>query len=147
MYVDDILKMPAGQDMDDQVAAEVFGKSIRLAKTYIQNSIKPRHARSYGKRLIIEHTDERGVSIPRYSTDISAAWLVFEQITKNKPAQNDPEPTIIQIWRGINEWHIAEIWLHHDGDIQIWTVSAETAPLAICRAALMSITVMRENVL
>lgn len=127
----------AGQELDNKIA-QIMGIDVRMCKSYIQNEIKPRHARSYGKRLIIEYTDKFGVPIPKFSTSILAAWSVFEFIYDKHATVDDPEPTIFQIWRGIGRWHVAKIWLHHDGDIQLWSADGETAALAICRAALLA---------
>lgn len=70
------------------------------------------------------------------STDIADAWIVF---SKMRPEDHD-EPDYWSIANMGEEWVAISIWAHHDGDIPNFDIRAPTAPLAICRAALYSLT-------
>jgi hypothetical protein len=67
-------------------------------------------------------------AIPHYSTDIAAAWMVFEWIRDLL----GPEVTVV-----VGYSHETEQYFCQDNDAQLGVdAGAETAPLAICRAAL-----------
>jgi len=64
------------------------------------------------------------VIYPNYSTDITAAWKVVEKLDAFE----------IEIIRNTDKTWDCLVWT----DIENWVVDCETAPLAICRAALLS---------
>jgi hypothetical protein len=75
--------------------------------------------------------------VPEYSTDISAAWEVVEKVSSRN------QDTIVVITRnsldgkrmGGEDAYFCTIEDVSDG-IEEWETSADSAPLAICRAAL-----------
>ena len=88
-----------------------------------------------------DYTDEQ-IRIPNYSTDIAAAWLVVEKMSELgwyfNIATTDPYDVTFSVdvrderhgtW---DEDGQEDGWITHD-------VRANTAPLAICRAALKAV--------
>ena len=72
-----------------------------------------------------------GEPIPEYSTDIAAAWLVVETL------QSGPHYKFVHIAVYDGQW---SCWTEHvAGDPPIGLCSADTAPLAICLAALKAV--------
>jgi hypothetical protein len=100
MTRDEIMNMPAGREMDTLVAKHVIPGGIYTT----------------------------GLPVPKFSTDISAAWQVF----KNKKVVDwfhDIEPQdseIIQIIGAAEDSYSGA------------TIITDKAPLAICRAALLA---------
>ena len=116
MNREEILNMPAGREMDALVAEKVMG-FIKLQFPGLPKYQKP--------------TKDGVVPlyyVPNFSTDISAAWEVVEQVTKKSKF------TVIEI-RGGNELYQVAFWYplkdswHAEGLL----------PLAICRAALLTV--------
>lgn len=102
-------KMPAGRDMDVLVAGRVFDYSL-TGDGYI--------------KLFDAETKNPSVwvrQIPHYSTDIAAAWQVAMKFTGFSIGHRN----------GTFEGYV-------DGSPES-LVYAETAPLAICRAALKAV--------
>ena len=71
--------------------------------------------------------------VPIFSTDISAAWQVVEKLAKQWP-----DLSIGSGWNkeGDGKWSVG--W-GFDGHGWEWTEPCETAPLAICRAAIKAV--------
>lgn len=112
----EILTMPAGREMDALMAEKVFQYTLDYEFEEITQAPNVKELRSIH--------DEWGL-LPNYNTDIADAWIVF-----------------IRLGQG---WEIRQ----HDKsfvcvDAKNWNggtlVEAETAPLAICRAALLDIS-------
>lgn len=119
MTKDEIMNMCAGPKMDKLVAEKVTGWNF------------PNKVDSLGRRVI------RYKDLPRYSTDIAAAWKVIATFNRS-------------------EWDI-EIGSDTEDDGKFWGVSLikwseepigpiaygggehESLPLAICRAALLAV--------
>ena len=118
MTRDEILNMEAGREMDTLVAEKVMGFPVKIGDI----TGEPYHA-------------QFGYSMPNYSTNIAAAWMVVEKLQNQYPAFNlvwvklqilKPEIALRRAWRA---------------NFQGSTLSdafADTAPLAICRAALLA---------
>jgi hypothetical protein len=107
-------ELKPGRELDALVAEKVMGLLV----------IEP-------LRLYYRHptvTDE----IPEYSTEIAAAWEVVEKIKTQVKAETDSRDfTIMYV---DNKWLVG--WaLEYDGGMDK-LVSADTAPHAICLAAL-----------
>lgn len=103
---------------DAEVAEKVMGYDPEcfLCKESID---KEGHCSNCGVRLI-----------NHYSTDIAAAWGVVEKL--KKPSN------WIQLWNTIDEGWFCQI-LHRDNS-QIASVGGyDTAPMAICKAALKAV--------
>lgn len=133
MNIDD---MPAGREMDVLVAERVFGFAVD------HEFDMPR------VKQLRDKYDEFGV-LPNYSTDIGAAWEVVDKIAEI--IRSDvylgalSYPSIEQ--GGIGHWCVTwgladaddEEWIEHPSDFPA-TAGANSASLAICRAALKAIT-------
>jgi hypothetical protein len=128
MTRDEILNMPAGREMDVLVLVSVMGieYSEKDGENYREWS------NCYTERACFVFRD-----IPHYSADISAAWEVVEKLRDT----SDDEPDYWTITDLGNAWRVTSNWAHHDGDIENFSIEAETAPLAICRAALLAVMV------
>lgn len=106
MTREEILILPAGPELDKLVAATV------MSPTWEGGNPIPNH-------------DGRWSWSPPYSTDIAAAWLVFERF-KDRGWDIG--------WHGMSG-HPG--WLVSNDDCD-WLGYGDTAPLAICRAALLT---------
>jgi hypothetical protein len=124
MNRDEIMKLEAGRELDTLVAEKVMGLTA-----------DKEHCPYCGAEMWIGALRSRCSSCSEwrygwyknYSDDISAAWEVVEKIREY----------IECIWpndRGL--WSLLSYERLEEG---LTTVSAETAPLAICRAALLAV--------
>jgi hypothetical protein len=121
-----ILNMPAGSEMDALVAKEVMGQSVDFEEDASAGGEPDR------VWFIVTGGDRQSRSaIPRYSTDIEAAWKVAKKI------QSRDEALSLQ-HRGTTGGNIGTAiwtaWFGKAADLA-W---ANTPSLAICRAALLS---------
>lgn len=123
------------RELDAEVAEKVFGRRrYRYGKGSRSHLVSPE--KTAGNRLYelvigeLPLADEQIEPIPRYSTDIAAAWLVVEKLMPRighiYPAF-DVEPSRFMHWVAVLEH---PIWENRRG------FTEATAPLAICRAAL-----------
>ena len=118
-------EMPAGREMDALVAEKVMGWRM------MRGHWVPPEAAPETNILACP------TSTYRYSTDIAAAWEVVEKV-------NLLEPYGDTLWKDQRGW----VFGVHDVDgagyaYEDVTVIADTAPLAICRAALKAVTPLR----
>lgn len=122
--------MPAGRELDALVAEKVMGWTACDA-----NEAYPRWMHGDPGDEFAEAGRGRGcaplttawrVPYSRYSTDIAAAWEVVEKVRGDR-----------------------DVWLQWDSETSIWGCQffsgghecfADTAPLAICRAALKAVS-------
>ena len=128
MTRDEILNMPAGREMDALIAERVMGHEVNKNVTVWRT----------GGKTWIEPYGEGFTTLAYYSTDIAAAWQIVELMTKNGYA-----PNLVNDDNG--NWYLA-----FDGTQDLGTVTfvtaftdipelwCESAPLAICRAALLA---------
>lgn len=134
MTRDEILNMPAGREIDALIEENIF-KSVSCNNWAIQRYYPEEWIRINSS---CEHERCHPLGfVPRYSTDISAAWEVVEKFVE--------QDCKCHIYRYGN-------WNKKDGK-RCWQVflgdnkynlfpyaEADTAPLAICRAALLAIS-------
>jgi hypothetical protein len=75
---------------------------------------------------------------PEYSTDIAAAWEVVEKISEQKNAQ---VYICTNFSSEFGDTFYVEIYKNWDGEQEqiLTSATAETAPLAICRGALLAV--------
>ena len=123
--------MEAGRELDALVAKKVFGWAIRRESWYDQEGLETTVLYdSHDNQLGYAHGfDEMPEELPEYSTNIAAAWQVFDR----------PEHEAWSIYR----WDSAMLeagcqWEIEDADGNT-LASAPTAPLAICLAALSAV--------
>lgn len=117
MTRDEILTMEAGAEMDALVATKVMGWIQASTQSSVWLTWYPPG----------EHSKAR-LSPPPFSTDIAAAWEVVKRIigtTKRCPQVRWISEAMSHEWHCDMEWG-AEAY-------------APTAPLAICRAALIAV--------
>lgn len=107
-------EMPAGREMDGQIHVLVFNKAVPTDHDWLHDTFCD--------------------CVPRYSTDIVAAWAVVEKLRAGGIYFTIRTDIIwdVTLWDG-NEgtWNAGGCQ-----DKWLVDVQAKTAPLAICRAAL-----------
>jgi hypothetical protein len=112
MTRDEILNMPAGREMDALVAEKVMGWRLHPHKTHWMTN------NNNFRRI--------GTFLP--SDDISAAWEVVEKMK---------EKGRLYLIVSDDIGYKAEILLNDP--VPMATAQCDTAPLAICRAALLAV--------
>jgi hypothetical protein len=130
MTRDEILNMPAGREMDKLIAAAITNKkNIRWISFTKDWGCDTKEGYIPGKNLGWE-------LVPQYSTRMSDAWEVAEVISPK------------YLWFQVGIEHLPngedtcgwEVVIYNIPDQQDRVhVSAATAPLAICRAVLLSV--------
>jgi hypothetical protein len=130
----EIREMPAGPEMDALVAELVMGwRPYENGRQYCDLSCGLPADRDVDDFIHYSCSYE----IPddwSPSTDIAAAWLVVEKITaRNPPFHESPE------W-GLELRQIGDGWgvRLYGSHVPMLEAEADTAPLAICRAALLT---------
>jgi len=107
----DIDSIPAGRQMDSMIADKVFGYIVSYPSTALKDG-------------------EAWRGVPAYSTDISDAWKVVDKLRETC--------CDFSISEGYNA-----AFLKDEGVFaftHVWVVStADTVPVAICRAALKAV--------
>ena len=114
MTRDEILAMPAGREMKELIAELVMGWERSVI--WVDGVRKSALVGPIG----IDYYDQ----FPEWPTDIAAAWEVVEKLIEPHNCDCDLT-TVVQGWRCV-----------FFGD---YSSTAETAPLAICRAALLAV--------
>lgn len=123
MNREEIHNMPAGREMDEMIWIGVFGRAV-VALGDAPCPYCGSEMRFCGKRSWCSECREwRFSSVKEYSTDISAAWEVAEKLQKKRPF------VLCSSMGGYMCNFDLEALAH-----------APTAPLAICRAALLAKT-------
>ena len=121
MTRDEILKMEAGREMDYLVEEHVFG-AVRAE--WLGN-------------ITFEYDDFTYINsheVPPHSGNIASAWNVFEKIRGNFFSSQ------VMVWDHSNHYAVclSPRRGHNEPDNDI-VAYAPTAPLAICRAALIAV--------
>lgn len=133
-------RMPAGRELDALVAERVFGGPPVSAAPYAFLRTATGSHPGYGPcdgfgpkgecsvcTGLLEH------DVPAYSTSMAAAWEVVEAMRARGP----------RFWWGIETagWNVPDAQRARlfEGSVAIADGEAETAPLAICRAALAAL--------
>lgn len=112
MTRDEILNMPAGRALD------------ALIEYHIMKTQVPRNSDGHLSRSWV---DGYGYENTFYSTDIAAAWDVVEKLNR--------DGWYVSVFTG----HKFECALSHPNPKRGNYCKGETAPLAICRAALLAV--------
>lgn len=115
-----MIDLKPGLELDTLIAERVMGLRDRLAKASSQ-------AEHEQIRKLIDFC-------PPYSTSIASAWEVVEKLREfDHPEDKSAGFTIWQHWEG---GYVAG-WSWHEAEYGV--VTAETAPHAICLAALKAV--------
>ena len=130
--IEQVRAEPAGRQMDAWVAEYVMGlPNVHMCEGYLihtQDSIQ------WNGALVVDF----------YSTDIAAAWKVVEKLN-NVQMPNHVGPTRVhRLSNCNNSWHI--IFCSDFGYPPGEEVVENTAPLAICRASLLSVLEKQKDV-
>lgn len=122
----------AGRELDALIAERVMGyevSRIRAGALLVEVYAIERRDEAHPSFDVVM-CNYYPVSVRRYSTDIAAAWEVVEKLNETE------------------RWPTIQFGPSEDGDLRWWVtlvnpadadVYAETAPLAICRAALKAV--------
>lgn len=142
----DVNELEAGRELDALVAEKVMGLTLRGADRCIVPN--PGEAGYHVGFHIIERADPEHLLgyVPRYSTEIAAAWRVVEKL-QEATREDDDSCLLVIHFTGTSTGYVASFaGCPYDVDgleatPQKFPRSAmgETAPLAICRAALLSV--------
>jgi hypothetical protein len=119
------MKHEAGRELDALIAEKVMGWKWYDHTGYAIRYFRPPNRFNYG--AIAEGGEVTYLdSLPRYSTDMAAAWEVAETFDA------------VQVGRA---WNLDgnSAGYHCQLDVDNVNAFAETAPLAICRAALLAV--------
>ena len=118
------MMMDAGRELDALVYEKVMGGTIRIAA-------------AADHQWLIEGIPLKVIQ-PKYSTDIAAAWLVVEWAKKYGNMTIQVLPYAVWVDIHIVDPAVAESGGDIDAtkDFRSAILTAPTAPLAICRAAL-----------
>lgn len=111
---EEIMHMPAGREMDALIATQVFGHEVK--RDTVLTTFVP-------FRVDTVEWSEGFTTLAHYSTDIEAAWEVIEELTRDHydfDVWSETDSIWCEIFKGVSA-----------------TANAKTAPLAICRAALL----------
>lgn len=129
-----IAEMQAGPEMDARVAEVVFGCKPEKDKDFSGESFCLCAKCDPDK-------DGMGSWVSDYSTDIAAAWTVVEKMSSKFEADAlvTGELKVMGVYRSCGQWACEIMTTHPDGDAPyVMNAWGETAPLAICKAALMA---------
>jgi hypothetical protein len=141
-------EMPAGREMDALVAEKVMGEKLCAGvEAWAAVSGAICHGLLDGPNHINPTQPYRQdgrwtfAMVPTYSTDIAAAWQVFERLMDIADEQNGRAKRIIWntpfcLFRGEALWYVAYDYEHCEE-----AGRGDTAALAICRAALKAVGV------
>ena len=131
-------QMPAGREMDSLVAERVMRIAV-FSKQYSPSIQIPCPDNKPG--CMVAHFKP----VPHYSTDIADAWEVVEKITSKQCGDAD-DFYVFEIIKRYQQW---SVYIHHplwngrynelSPIYEMHEAVADTAPLAICRAALRRI--------
>ncbi len=137
MTRDEILDMPAGRDMDALIALKFFGWHWENVQNglLLPSSDHPAMVNNWAAEW-----DKKGYPnwLPEYSKSISLAWEVVNKICIPAPEDCWTGP-IMQINHEHNTCEVIFSQLDSiDCAMESVEATAETAPLAICRAALLA---------
>lgn len=128
MTRDDVMRL-SGRELDAAVAEHVMGWKRGDPKYGDMPWYPPGIGRYLGGGRL---------NLPKFSTDIAAAWEVVERLAEFEI--NDIEVTV-EIRNVAEGW---ACWIH-SGCEEIAEAREETAPLAICRAALLAMVGARRR--
>ena len=115
--------MNAGRDLDALVAEQVFGCKIKhdTGFNFVQQKRLP--------TMYCQSAGHEHVNFPMYSTSISAAWEVVEKLM--------PRDIVLAFNQTAKKWYLRYGDCHRN--IKTDGPLANTAPLAICLAALKAV--------
>jgi hypothetical protein len=113
----DIDMMPAGREMDALIAKNIFEWTI----------VKTKRNNWFELQSGLWKPDDGATDFPHYSTDIAAAWQVIEKMRGEES--------------GMRVYRIESMSYWQFGFRGAPWAEADTAPLAICRAALKTVGV------
>lgn len=138
--------MDAGRELDALVAEKVMGWIKRVSADHTSSTIKALRAMGIVYAWRDAKGKERGLDVPHYSTDIAVAWEVVERMHKGiDPSKEAPYQYLTLVcvgtyhdrWAASFDFDLTHEWYdHHVIVLYPYAARGDTAPLAICLAAL-----------
>lgn len=116
--------MEAGRELDALVAEKVMGHKVKWGRSRF-------YPLDYDTPFFDEQPLKR--SIPNYSTDIAAAWEVVEKLKEQTAPERDIEIGCYSFYR------VSIVDAATEAEIAV--MENDSAPLAICLAALKALAV------
>ena len=131
--------LPAGRRLDAWIAEQVMGWKQVVVRQ--ENPGVPDLPFQYGPHTQGQRPSEDHPYsvVPHYSTDIAAAWEIVEKLRHDR----FPFVSVGIDWYG-KTWE-ARFGVNQHGNSLGYAQGCETAPLAICRAALTVDNYMKNN--
>lgn len=131
MNKEEILAMEAGRELDALVGLKLGFVKPNVAEAFMTKSDElDQGSEKYGMKSLL----------PKYSTDISAAWEVMDKLKEKHDHIGIYYSTCIGKEWTCNITDLSEQF-DEEGDFDVKDISAdaETAQLAICRLALLAV--------
>lgn len=139
MTKEDILKEPDGRRLDSWIAEHIFGhhrkRRAMLFNFTDEEANQPSHLDYCWEWF---DRDGKSVKCEHFSTEYNSAWLIAEKLS---------EEEYVKVVVGVSHYHGHHCYVTAPDKSQMWPLSivrqdafvmAETMPLALCRAALIS---------
>jgi hypothetical protein len=122
MTKEEVLALPAGRELDAKIHHFLHHRHTVEGEVYCMGD----HHRS---------EDCEWLPLPKYSTDIAAAWEVVEVLERKQIVVRIDRLPEWDLGRGEAVWQVVFDALELTPSFK---AEADTAPLAICRAALLT---------
>jgi hypothetical protein len=135
MNREQIENMPAGREMDALIAKEVMGLEV-LDVPIVPREVFNRHwlTDAAHREFMKAYPDGGAKTVSHYSTETSAAWEVVEKLHSMGAWLS------ISIIPGYKTWDVRGVLNENTREEHRFINHAESAPLAICRAALLAVS-------
>lgn len=128
MTPNEVLTLPAGPDLDALISRHIFGRDPYPAYGRYYEVLPRKEALG----IPLSHLDgKEAYAVLEYSTSIAAAWRVVEKFLPHFRLECMEDSELCK--RNPGKWH-CDFWTGNG----LACASAEDAPLAICRAALLT---------
>lgn len=133
LTTEQIAALEPGEETDALIAENIFGYEVRVAteddslfSICMAGNCGDRDSIEPGERYlwIVERGHQPERRLPGYSTDIGAAWEILDKLTL---------PAIKQLPDG--RWQVVCL-VRREPELVTASASDDTAPMAICKAAL-----------
>ncbi len=124
------------RELDALIAEHVMGWTKRISADHTGSPIKALRAIGVIYAWKDAKKKEQGLDVPRYSTDIAAAWMVVDRMRTHVPDYRALRMESVPLG------YTVAFYSHKNPLNRVGAfVAAETAPLAICLAALKALNI------
>ncbi len=133
--------MEAGRELDALVAEKVMGWSKRVSADHSNSPIKQLRAFGIIYAWKDSNGNDKGLDVPRYSTDIAAAWQVVERLRDQWTEATEGMQLVDDFPRPFDDQTFFEV-LHRNADRRWPWAMLYMTPASICIAALKAVGVL-----